>query len=112
MDFPDRWRRSPGSKKKKISDCDLKTLKFSLGKRICSTSIVDRIVDLYLIAVVGVILFVILSLNSVDNWLSQLIPKAWARFVIKAIIIFIVLYLVDRWLVCWRKRNILCTIDD
>lgn len=91
---------------------EIQNLDFCLGKRLCSTSIFDRIIDLYLISVVGVILFIILSLVSVDLWLSEFIAKSWARFIIKIIIFFIVLYLVDRWLVCWRKRTNLCTIDD
>ncbi len=95
-----------------ISSRDIQILDFSLGKRLCSTSIFDRIIDLYLISVVGVILFIILSLESVDLWLSEFITKSWARFVVKIVIFFIILYLVDRWLVCWRKRTNLCTIDD
>ncbi len=91
---------------------EIQNLDFCLGKRLCSTSIFDRIIDLYLISVIGVILFIILSLDSVDLWLSEFIAKSWARFIIKIIIFFIVLYLVDRWLVCWRKRTNLCTIDD
>nr|QBK90771.1 MAG: hypothetical protein LCPAC201_00720 [Pithovirus LCPAC201] len=95
-----------------ISSRDIQNLDFTLGKRLCSTGIFDRIIDLYLIAVVGVILFIILSLDSVDLWLSEFIAESWARFVIKIVIFFIILYLVDRWLVCWRKRINLCTIDD
>ena len=98
--------------KKGLCSDQIRALYFSLGKRLCSNRTTDKIIDLYLISVIAVVLFIILSLDQVDYYLSHLISKYWARLAIKAAIFFIIIYLVDRWLVNWRKRTNLCTIYD
>ncbi len=90
---------------------EVKLLHWAVGHRQCSSLIIDRLIDLYLIAGVGTILFVLLSLDTVEAYLTVIIPSTWARLAFKALIIFIVLYLLDRFLARWRERHVLCPVD-
>ncbi len=94
--------------KRKATAREISLLKFTLGHRVCSDSFVDKLLNYYLLAIIGVILFIILSLDWVDRCMCQFTTNKYQRLIFKAAIIFIVLYLLDRWLEIWRKSTRIC----
>ncbi len=91
-----------------LTGLETRLLDYTLGCRICTNNPVDRITDLYFVAGGAVLTFIILSIPAVDNFLYQELCNIWAVILIKAIIIFIVVFILDRIIVNWRKNNPLC----
>ena len=97
----------PGNKQ--LSKCERKLLKRSIGKRVCDNSTFSKGVNILTMAIVSTILFVVLSLSIVDDWLAIYIPDYTFRLIAKAVLFFIIIYVVDLQLVSWRLRcNICC----
>jgi hypothetical protein len=93
---------------KKLTKENIALLNLAFGERKCSDKFSDILINYYLLAIVAVILFIVLSLRSIDNFLTNLIPNRISRLLFKAIIFFLIIYLLDRWLACWRSKVILC----
>lgn len=74
----------------------------------CSTSVIDKIINFLLICTTAAVLFLLLSLPSVDHWMSCSIPNFYYRLLIKALIIFVVMYILDRILEYWRIDRVVC----
>lgn len=87
---------------------ELTLLELSCGDRKCSGSVLDRLLNFYLLAIVAVVLFIILSLKVVDDALTEIIPSHVQRLIFKAFIVFIVVFLIDRWITSWRTRHVIC----
>jgi len=87
---------------------DYDILKYAIGKRKCINSSMSKIIDLYLIATIAVILFIILSLNWVDIGINDWAPNFWASLILKAAIFFLIIYIVDKAMKKWREKNIIC----
>ncbi len=87
---------------------ETKLLDYTLGCRMCTNDTVYRITDLYFVAGGAVLTFIILSIPAIDNFLYKELCNIWAVILIKAIIIFIVVFILDRIIVNWRKNNPLC----
>lgn len=89
---------------------ELALLKLSCGYRNCTDSFLDKLINYYLIAIVAVILFIILTIEPVNKIICELIPGKTQAFIFKAVIFFIVIYLVDRWVEHWREHVTFCHI--
>lgn len=85
-------------------------LEASCGYRNCNDSPLDIFINFFLVAIVAVLLFVLLSLECTEKFLTMLVPSTHhtQRLILKATIFFIVIYLADRAIESWRKCNILC----
>jgi ABC-type protease/lipase transport system fused ATPase/permease subunit len=94
-------------KYKKVTKTDIKLLDFCLGERICNNSYGATFINYYLISVVVVILFLIFSLDLFDKSLAKYIPSKIGRFLFKITIIFLIVYLFDRFVEQWRRKNTL-----
>jgi len=95
---------------KSITAKEQSLLEFTCGYRDCSDETADRLINYYLVSIGGVITFILLSIEPVDRFLTNLIPNYIARFIFKAVILFIVIYLLDRWIESWRKEITLCHV--
>lgn len=93
---------------RKSSSKELALLKFACGRRNCTDSVTDRAINYYIVPIGGVITFIILSLKPVDNCLAEIIPSYLQRLIFKIVIIFVVLYLLDRWIDSWRSNVTIC----
>lgn len=83
-------------------------MNFALGKRVCDDSVITRGASLLALAILGTLLFVLLSWSSFDNWLAYYIPNSGYRLAFKAIIFFLILYLLELLLANYRDSAIIC----
>ena len=95
---------------RKPSPDEVALLEFSCGFRNCTDNFLDRTINYYLVSIGGVVTFIILSLEPVDRGLAELIPNKIRRLIFKAVIFFVVIYLLDRWVESWRQRVTICNI--
>ena len=86
-------------------------LLFALGERRCVDQTFSQFIDLYLVAAGAAITYLILESYPIDPFLRQQIDSQWGVIIVKALIILLVVYLLDRWIKSWRKRNTLCISD-
>ena len=104
-------------KKKKPSRKDHDLLYFSLGQRDCHDSNVDRFIDLYLLAIIAVIVFIVLSLDWSDNcirpWVHvghEMADYCWL-ILFKALIFFLIIYIANLVINKWRKQMNICELN-
>ena len=83
-------------------------LNFALGAPECDNSTVSRVIDRLTIPILGAVILILLFLPPVDNFLAQFVPSFYHRLVLKAMIMLILLYLIDRIMVNWRENHPVC----
>ena len=71
-------------------------------------STVSRVANLWAVALTGAVLFVALSAPPVDRFFAAYVPNPTYRLVAKALIIFLILYIVDFYTSNWRKGKNFC----
>ena len=69
-----------------------------MSKNSCNDRVIHKLINYFTLPLTAVIIFLILSWTPVDQWLTKNIPDYAHRMTAKCLIIFIVIYLVDRWL--------------
>lgn len=95
----------------KITKADEKVLELALGHRVCQNSLGSYLINYYFIAIIAIVLFIILSLDCIEDILLKLLPNKISRFILKIVIFFLVIYVADRLIENWRRHNILCCDD-
>ena len=91
-----------------LSDSEKDMLKFALGDRVCDTSTVNQAFDNWALAIIAVILFIVLSLESVDYWLSHYVKTYNQRLLLKALIFFFIILILDTLIDNNRKNSNYC----
>jgi hypothetical protein len=61
-----------------------------------------------MLAFVATIIFVLLDLNVTRRWFEQYIPNPTYRAVIRALLFFTIIYLVDKMVMWWRSEHPIC----
>lgn len=89
----------------KLLESEYKLLEEVLGKRINNESEFDRFVGLFLVSIVAAILLVILFLRPVDSWFVKNIPNYEYRLCAKALILFVVVFIVNALITDWRVNS-------
>jgi hypothetical protein len=55
----------------------------------------EKLVSTFFLAIVAFVTYIVLNINPVDRWLAVEIPKRNYRIVAKALILFVVIFIVD-----------------
>jgi len=83
-------------------------LQIILGDKKCTNTYINKSVNYIAFALIATLIFIILNIPWVDNCLAQLIPNCFSRFLFKAIIFFLLIYLLDRIICNWRAEQSYC----
>ena len=83
-------------------------VQFALGDMSCKKSTTSKVIHYLAVAVIGALLFIILSLPQVDAALAVYIPDLYHRIIAKGLIFLVVIYLLDRAISNWRLNNAIC----
>ncbi len=101
MSNPNYPQTSDGS----LTEEEKSILFFAVGDKTCQTSPTSQWIRYLVVALIGTILFVLLSLAWVDLWLAPYLPNPGHRLIAKAILFFIILFLVDASIHSWQNKN-------
>jgi len=83
-------------------------LKVVLGDKKCTNRYVDKYINYVVLALIATILFIILNIPCIDKILAQIVPDCLSRLIFKAIIFFLIIYLIDRIISNWRAEQAYC----
>ena len=84
----------------------------ALGETTCTNNIIARSVELFALAVMATLLFLFFQLSGVELWLKRHIPDNNHRFVAKALLFFVIIYILDRIVVWIRDEIDICDFTD
>lgn len=87
-------------------------LQEALGQTTCTNSIIARSVELFAMAIVATLVFIFLQLPPVEAWLARYIPDFEYRLISKALLFFVIVYLLDRLIVFVRDEIDVCDFRD
>lgn len=79
-------------------------LMFAVGERACEESNSSQWIRYLALALIGTLFFILLSLQLVDDWMSQYVPNYGHRILAKAVIFFVLLYLADYAIHYWQPK--------
>jgi len=83
-------------------------LEFALGKRNCSSGVVVTSTNSLAMAFFATLLFVLFTLPGVNAWFTSIIPNPSYRIIFQALVFFLIIFLLDRWLESWRTTHPIC----
>jgi hypothetical protein len=84
----------------------------ALGTTTCTNSVIARSVEFFALALAATVVYVILQLPSVDAWFTRYIPDFEYRLATKALLFFVIVYLLDRLVIRIRNEIELCDFRD
>lgn len=87
-------------------------LQEALGQTTCTNSIIARSVELFAMAIAATLVFIFLQLPPVEAWLERYIPNFEYRLISKALLFFVIVYLLDRLIVFVRDEIDICDFRD
>lgn len=93
---------------KPISSTQSKLLDFAFGETDCVDGAFIRFTNALAIPVIATIFFILLSIRALDDLMAQIIPDFTYRLVVKSIIFFLLIWLLDTLIDNWRKDVQLC----
>ena len=74
----------------------------------CSNNFWYKVIYYWMLPILTMIFFIILSLPSVDAFFAVEIPNFYYRLYVKALILFVIVYILDRLIENWSINNITC----
>ena len=83
-------------------------LDFAVGERLCEESYISHSFNLFFLAVILSLLFLILASPYVDKLMAPRIPDPTYRLIAKALLFFIIAYIIDTIMMSWRSRKNFC----
>ena len=87
-------------------------LQEALGQTTCTNSIIARTVELFAMAIMVTLVFIFLQLPPVEAWFARYIPDFEYRLITKALLFFVIVYLLDRLTVYIRAEIDICDFRD
>jgi hypothetical protein len=84
----------------------------ALGEKTCTNNIIARSVELFVLSVVATLLFLFFQLSGVESWFKRHIPDNNYRLVAKALLFFVLIYILDRIVVRIRDEIDICDFTD
>lgn len=87
-------------------------LQEALGETTCTNSIIARSVEFFSLAIMATLVYIFLQLPPVEAWFERYIPDFEYRLISKAILFFVIVYILDRLVVFIRNEIDICDFRD
>ena len=79
-------------------------LTFAFGQPVTTNSVAASVVDQLAIPITTTMLFILFSLQPIDDLFATILPDHVPRIIFKAILFFVLVWLFDRLIARWRAN--------
>ena len=84
------------------------TLKQTITPKKCKRGFGRKLINYFAVALSATIVFVIFHVPIVDQWFQRHIPNRRYRLLCQALILFTIVYIVNRVTLRWKSHNRIC----